>query len=112
MLFYIAILIILTSIVFMIIAIRKKHKIRTLAFIVLLVIGLAILIYCAVRKNERYGICSGCKIYSIPQANAESVSDVSAGSRVRILEDTGKWYYIEVGESGGWCKTDDICIIK
>ena len=111
-LFYIAIIIILTSIVFMIIAIRKKHKIRTLAFIVLLVIGLAILIYCAVRKNERYGICSGCKIYSIPQANAESVSDVSAGSRVRILEDTGKWYYIEVGESGGWCKTDDICIIK
>ena len=111
-LFYIAIIIILASIVFMIIAIRNKHKIRTLAFIILLVIGIAILIYCAVRKNERYGICTGCKIYSIPQANAESVSEVSGGSRVRILEHTGKWYYIEVGETGGWCNTGDICIIK
>lgn len=111
-LFYIAIIIILTSIVFMIIAIRNKHKIRTLAFIILLVIGIAILIYCAVRKNERYGICTGCKIYSIPQANAESVSEVSGGSRVRILEHTGKWYYIEVGETGGWCNTGDICIIR
>jgi hypothetical protein len=96
----------------MIIAIRNKHKIRTLAFIILLVIGIAILIYCAVRKNERYGICTGCKIYSIPQSNAESVSEVSGGSRVRILEHTGKWYYIEVGETGGWCNTGDICIIK
>ena len=111
-LFYIAIIIILASIVFMIIAIRNKHKIRTLAFIILLVIGIAILIYCAVRKNERYGICTGCKIYSIPQSNAESVSEVSGGSRVRILEHTGTWYYIEVGETGGWCNTGDICIIK
>ena len=111
-LFYIAIIIILASIVFMIIAIKNKHKIRTLAFIILLVIGIAILIYCAVRKNERYGICTGCKIYSIPQSNAESVSEVSGGSRVRILEHTGKWYYIEVGETGGWCNTGDICIIK
>lgn len=111
-LLYIAIIIILASIVFMILAIRNKHKIRTLTFIVLLVIGLAILIYCAVRKNERYGISTGCKIYSIPQMNAESVSEVSAGSRVRILESTGKWYYIEVGETGGWCNTDDICLIR
>lgn len=111
-LFYIAIIIIIASIVLMILAIRHKHKIRTLMFIVLLVIGIAILIYCAVRKNERYGISTDCKIYSIPQANAESVSEVSAGSRVRILEHTGKWYYIEVGETGGWCNTDDICIIK
>ncbi len=111
-LFYIAIIIILTSIVFMIIAIKNKHKIRTLMFIVLLVIGIAIMIYCAARKNERYGICTGCKIYSIPQLNAESISEVSAGSRVRILESTGKWYYIEVGETGGWCNTDDICVIR
>ncbi|WP_022931632.1 SH3 domain-containing protein [Treponema bryantii] len=111
-LLYIAIIIIITSIVFMIIAIKNKHKIRTLMFIVLLVIGIAVMIYCAARKNERYGICKGCKIYSIPQLNAESISEISAGSRVRILESTGKWYYIEVGETGGWCNTDDICVIR
>ena len=111
-LLYISIIVIITSVVFLILAVRHKHKIRTLFFIILLVIATAVLVYCAVRKNERYGICTGCKIYSIPQENAESVSEVSNASRVRILERTGRWYYIEVGESGGWCKADDICIIK
>ena len=111
-LLYIAIILMIASIVCMIIAIYRKHRIRTLLFIVLLLIGIAIMIYCAVRKNERYGICTGCKIYSIPQENAESVSEISNATRVRILEKTGKWYYIEAGESGGWCKTDEICIIR
>ena len=111
-LFYISIIVILASIICLILAVRNKHKIRTLVFIVLLVIGIAIMIYCTVRKNEHYGICCGCKIYSIPQENAESVSEIQSGSRVRILERTEKWYYIEVGESGGWCNTDDICIIR
>lgn len=111
-LLYISIILIIASIIFMISAIHKKHKIRTLIFIVLLLIGIAIMIYCAARKNERYGICTGCKIYSIPQENAEAVSEIRNAARVRILERTGKWYYIEAGESGGWCKTDEICIIK
>ena len=96
----------------MIIAIRKKHRIRTLAFVVLLIMGTALLIYCTVRRSERYGISTGCKIYSIPQENAESVFEVSSGSRVRILERTEKWYYIEVGETGGWCTADDIFVIR
>ena len=111
-LFYIALIVILTSIVCLILAIRNKHKIRTLLFIVLLVIGCAIMIYCTVRKSERYGICCGCKIYSIPQENAESVSEIQSGSRVRILERTEKWYYIEVGETGGWCAAEEILVIR
>ena len=111
-LLYIAIIVIIASIVCIIIAVRKKHKIRTLLFIVLLVLGIALLVYCAVRKNERYGICCACKIYSIPQENAESVSEIKSGSRARILERTGKWYYIEVGESGGWCTSDNVFLIR
>ena len=109
---YISIIIIVISIVFIIISIRRKHKIRMLMYIVLLILGAAVLFYCAVRRNERYGISAGCKIYSIPQENAESVSEVGRGNRVRILEHTGKWYYIEVGETGGWCTSDKIIIIK
>ena len=111
-LLYIALILIVTSIVFIIISSRKKHKIRSLLFTTFLLIGIAISIYCAVRRNERYGICNGCKIYSIPEKNAEAVSEISGGIRVRILERTDKWYYIEVGESGGWCDKNDICLIK
>ena len=109
---YVSIIVILASLICMIIAIRRKHKIRTLFFVVLMIVGLAILIYCAVRRSERYGISCGGKIYSIPQQNAESVSEVISGTRVRILERTGKWYYIELGETGGWCTADNIFIIK
>ena len=111
-LLYISLIVIAASIVCIIIAARKKHKIRALFFTTILLIGTALFIYCTVRRNEHYGICSGCKIYSIPQENAEAVSEVSNGMRVRILERTGKWYYIQVGESGGWCNIDEICIIR
>ena len=111
-LLYIAIIIILASIVCLILALRNKHTIRSLLFVVLLLLGTAILIYCTVRRHERFGISAGGKLYSIPQENAESVSEVVSGSRVRILEHTGKWYYIEVGESGGWCESSDVFIIK
>ena len=109
---YISIIVIVFSIIFMIIMLRKKYRIRTLLSVVLLILGTAILIFCIVKRNEKYGIAEGCKIYSIPQENAESVSEVSAGSRVRILERTGKWYYIELGETGGWCKSDCIYLIR
>ena len=96
----------------MIVALHKKHKIRTLLFVILLILGTASLIYCTVRRHERYGICEGCRIFSIPQENAESVSEVSSGTRVRILERTEKWLYIEIGETSGWCESENIFIIK
>lgn len=109
---YLSLILIIASIVCLIFALRRKHKIRALAFVILLILGTAILVFCSVKQHEKYGICRGCKIYSIPQENADSVSEVASGNRVRILEKAGKWYYIEIGESGGWCNTEDIYIIK
>ena len=111
-LLYVALIIIAASCICIIIAAKKKHKIRMLFFTTILLIGTALLIYCSVRRNEHYGISCGCRIYSIPQENAEAVSEVSGGILVRILESTEKWLYIEVGESGGWCNIDEICIIR
>ena len=111
-LLYIFVLIILGSAVCLIIAIRKKRKIRTLILFILLLFGIAALIYSCVKRHELYGISCSCKIYSIPQENAESVSEVTGGSCVPILESTGKWYYIEVGESGGWCSAENIFLIR
>ena len=109
---YISIIVILASITCIIILIKKKFRIRALMFVILLILGTAILIFCIVKRSESYGIADNCKIYSIPQENAESVSEVAGGSRVRILERTGKWYYIEIGETGGWCASDKIFIIR
>ncbi len=111
-LLYVSLVVLIASIVCLIIAIRRKHKIRTLLFIILLLLSLAVLTYCSVRRHERYGISTACKLYSIPQANADSVSELASGSRVRIFERTGQWYYIEMGESGGWCRADQIYIIR
>jgi hypothetical protein len=109
---YFALIIALLSLIFLILSSRKKHKIRSLIYSTFLIASLALLIYCSVRRNEHYGISNGCKLYSIPENNAASVSELGSGIMVRIIEKTDKWYYVEVGETGGWCTTDDICIIK
>ena len=109
---YFALIIALLSLIFLILSSRKKHKIRSLIYSTFLIASLALLIYCSVRRNEHYGISNGCKLYSIPENNAASVSELGSGIMVRIIEKTDKWYYVEVGETGGWCATDDICIIK
>ncbi len=111
-LLYISLILILFSTICLIIALRRKHKIRTLLFIILLILSLSILTYCSVRRHERYGIATACRLYSIPQFNADSVSELASGSRVRILESTGQWYYIEMGQSSGWCMADRIFIIR
>ncbi|MBP5519926.1 MAG: hypothetical protein J6X84_05045 [Treponema sp.] len=111
-LLYISIFMILISTIALISAARKKHKIRILLFSTLLILGIGILIYCSAKRSERYGICTGCRIYSVPQDNAEAFSEIETGSRVRILEKTEKWYYVELGETGGWCSSENIYIIK
>lgn len=111
-LLYISGIAILSSIAGIIIALKRKHKIRTLIFTVLLLISIFVIVYCIFRRSESYGILAGTRIYSIPQEDAEASSEIAGGIRVRILEKTGKWYYVEVGESGGWCSSENICIIR
>ena len=43
---------------------------------------------------------------------AEAKAEMGAGNKVQITENAGKWYYIELGETGGWCKAENIIIIK
>lgn len=109
---YISILALLTSIILLIHALKHHHKIRILLYTTLTISAAALLFFALVKRTEHFGISSNCKIYSIPQTNAEAVSDIGAGSRVRILENTDKWLYVELGESGGWCKKENIFEIK
>ena len=51
-------------------------------------------------------------ISSVPEVSAEAISEISAGNLVEITEKAGKWYYIELGQAGGWCLQDNIILIK
>ena len=63
-------------------------------------------------RTHSYGISKGASISSVPEASAEAVSEISPGNRVEIKEKAGKWYYIELGEIGGWCLKDTVILIK
>lgn len=109
---YIAIFAVVLCILGIIICKIKKYKIRLLIFISVLVFATAVLAYSYFKRCEKYGICKGCKIYSIPETTAAATSEISAGNLVKISESAGGWVYIELGETGGWCTTENICIIK
>lgn len=111
-LIYISIFVIVLCILGIIISKLKKYKIRLLVFIAVLLFTAAALFYSCIKRGEKLGICRGCKIYSVPETTAAATSEISAGNLVRISEKTGSWVYIELGETGGWCTTENICIIK
>lgn len=112
LLLYISIIVIAGAVVYLIILKRKNRKIRMLIMIILIIAAICTLSYALVKRTEKYGICLGCRIYSIPQESAISTAEISAGNRVRILEKTGSWYYVELGQTGGWCSINDICVIR
>lgn len=105
-------IILITLIVFLILAIRHKRKFSILVISVLICCTLVALISQLVKHNKVYAICKGCRISSVPEEKAEAVSEIGAGNKVLITEQAGKWCYIEFGETGGWCLKDNVIIIK
>lgn len=109
---YISHLILLVMLVLLIFLLKKHYKNLTVIAASFFICAIALFTYSEVKKNETYAIFTGGKVSSIPEANAESYSEISAGNRVHITEKAGKWYYIELGETGGWCQSDKVLIIK
>ena len=79
---------------------------------VLEVCSIVFMIYTIVQSSARHGISRGCKIYSIPEEKAEAKSEIPAGNRITITEESGNWIYVELGENGGWCVKDEVIEIK
>lgn len=102
----------LVFLILFIIAIKKHHLIRVLIFGTAMIIGIVSIFYSLGQRLHTFGICKGCVISSVPEASAEALSEISAGNRVEITEKAGKWYYIELGQTGGWCLQDNIILIK
>ena len=61
---------------------------------------------------EKHGVVSGGTISPVPEDSALSSTAVTAGTCVKIKEQTEKWYYIEYNENGGWIKKENILLVE
>lgn len=102
----------IVSIVLFVILFRKKKVMVNICIFTLIVLAVVSLSVCIVKSNTLHGISKGCKLYAIPDTVAESKSDLQPGSYVTIKEKSGQWYYVQLGENGGWCDINDIILIK
>lgn len=109
---YISILLVIISFGLFIFFLRKKRvftNILTSAFVIIAIIGLWISVF---ESKKEHGVSYGCNLYSIPDSLSEAKSELKAGSYVEIIETSGEWFYVLLGESGGWCKRTGIIQIK
>ena len=98
-----SIVIVVTFSILLILAIRKKYIFRVFILSILLFSSSIFMIFVIQKRSIQYGISKGCTVYSIPEQNAEASSEISPGNLVKITEKTGNWYYIQLGETSGWC---------
>lgn len=111
-LFILAVVMVITAGVFLVLFIYRKLPLAYIFMGVFEVCSIVFMIYAIVQSSTRHGISRGCKIYSIPEEKAESKSEIPAGNRITITEESGNWIYVELGENGGWCIKDEVIEIK
>lgn len=108
----IAILLLLVSVVLFIVFLRKKKVMINILTTIFITFSLILLIVFIVKTKNIHGVSKGGKLYAIPDLGAESKIELQSGSYVSILEKAGNWFYVQIGENGGWCTKDDILLIK
>ncbi len=109
---YICSVIAAALIVLMIIFIRKKRAGLNIITGIALVCTLVLVIYCSVCGGRKYAVSTGGQICSIPEASASIKSELPAGNRVQLLEQSGEWYLLRFGETEGWCEKGSVAVIK
>lgn len=91
---------------------KKKKNTWTLITVVLITLSLTFLIYSSIKVSKKYAISKGATIYSIPETNASSISEIAPGNRIELLETVGDWYFVELGTISGWCNKYDVIKIQ
>ncbi len=110
--FYVALFFVIVSIILFILFLKKKKVFLNIITSTLLILALSDFIGTIMNVNREHAVSMGCTLYSIPEINAESKSELLPGSYVQIKEKNGDWLYVNLGETGGWCKKDNFIIIK
>lgn len=110
--FYGSIVLVLTSLILFIIMLRKKNLFTNILTSLFMIFAITCFSLSIVESNKTYGVSKGCQLYSIPDELSEARSELSAGSYVEIKESSGDWFYVLLGESGGWCNKENVIQIK
>lgn len=62
--------------------------------------------------SEKHGVVTGGTISPVPEDSALSSTAVTAGTCVKIKEQTENWYFIEYNENGGWIKKENLILVE
>lgn len=89
-----------------------KKKMMALVFLCLSILFSFFTIFMGNRISEKHAIVKGGDISPVPENSALSSTAVTAGTCVRIMQETSDWYYIEYNENGGWMKKTDLIPIE
>jgi len=109
---FIALFCVLICIILFIFFLRKKKLYLNIIASVLLLSSIFMFTGIILKAKNEHAVSMGCTLYSIPEIDAESKTELLPGSYVQIKEKNGDWLYVNLGESGGWCKKENFIIIK
>ncbi|MCQ2590282.1 MAG: hypothetical protein MJ179_07655 [Treponema sp.] len=109
---YASIFFLVLSLIFFALKLKKKSVITNIITTAIVILAASVLVVSIVASKKLHGISRGNQLYSIPDNLSEAKSELQPGSYVEIKESSGEWYYVLLGESGGWCKKDQIIVIK
>lgn len=93
-------------------AVKRKSAPGIFIFSIFLFLSLVSVLFSANKINKLSGITKGGRVYSIPEKTAQAFSEIAAGNLVLITEKTDNWYYVQLGETSGWCLKNNIIVIK
>ena len=83
---------------------KMKWKITECAFVLVA----AFFVLLVVFTKNKIGVFTGGKLYAIPDKNTVNQTECDAGSTVKILEQTEKWFYVQSPDNTGWCEKEKV----
>lgn len=96
----------LVLVVLTVIFIFLRHTKLSIIFTVCSVFSVAAAVYGLFCLSENWGIFAGGAISPVPEETTSAVQNIDGGLRVKILEKTRDYLYIESDEINGWVKKE------
>ena len=89
-----------------------KKMIPLSVFSILFVVFVSLFIVIHVRAAKKYGVFKGGEIHSVPEVTAESIATIDSGSVVQIEQKASGWYFVRLGNTGGWVDVQSVSLIE
>ena len=91
--------------------IAKKRNLFFASLFAFLVFGICIIIFSG-KINQKVALVKTENLSPVPEEKALSTMAIVPGTRVKIKETVGDWYFVEYNKNYGWIKNNCVIIIK